>query len=373
MPKHDPERTLVLLEWMILIAAVLANGLALRAHAHASVPAMSLGIAATAAYGAVGLIVSSTRIASLAITLGEIAAVTGLAVLCGRETYLFLCVVLVARAARRLPRLAALVVGGLAVALPLLPALAAQGLAPMSIGEGLLYAVIVAFVIVAVSALQHLADAHEQLRRSAAQLEKAATMAERTRIAYELHDSVGHQLAVLNIALESSIAVADDDPVCARTFLTHAKETASMALSEVRRTVSAMEGDLLLRDDLVVIIARLAEDVRRLLAIEVDCKVDDVNCSPPMKTVLYRVAQEALTNAVRHASAQRLVIVITGDGKRVMLEIRDDGRGFDPAANRSGHGLRIMRERVESLGGSFAITTSQGAGCVVRVALPVTV
>jgi signal transduction histidine kinase len=261
-------------------------------------------------------------------------------------------------------------VGAIAVALPLLPPLAARGLAPLNIDEGLSFAVVVAFVIVAVSALRHLADANERLRRSGELLEKAATMAERTRIAHELHDAVGHQLTALNVALESSIALRDDNPGAAKTFLAHAKELASNALAEVRRTVSAMEGDPLLRGDLDVIIPRLAEEMHRHLAVEVVCTIDDVRCSPPVKTALYRVAQEAITNAVRHACAQRVEVVVTHQRDAVALEVRDEGLGFNPDDNRSGHGLRIMRERVESLGGTFAIASARGKGCVVQVTVP---
>lgn len=368
MLKYNPERTLVPLEWMVLAAAVLAS--LLGPHMHGSPFEAAVGLAATALYGAAGLIVAWSMSARIVLTAGELVAVAALALLCGRPTYLFLCIVLVARAARRLPRFAALTVGAIAVALPLLPTLATRGLPPMSLDEVFLYTVVVAFVIVAVSALRNLADAHEQLRRSAQRLEAAATVAERTRIARDLHDAVGHELTALNIMLESAIAVSGDDPVRARTFLNDAKTLASNALAEVRRTVGAMKADPLLRDDLAALVAQLADEMHRHLAVDVVCTIGDVRCSPAVKTALYRVIQEAISNAVRHARAERVEVTVGRDRDRVALQVRDPGAGFDPDENRSGHGLRIMRERVESLGGTFAITSARGRGCVVAASVP---
>lgn len=368
MLKRDPERTLVFLEWTVLAAAILAN--LLGPHMHGSTLLAAIGLGATIAYGVAGLIVVQALPACIAVTLGELVAVAALAALCGRPTYLFLCIVLVARAARRLPRVAALTVGALAVVLPSLPVLSMRGLEPMNLNEALLYAVIVAFVIVAVSALRDLAAAHEQLRRSALRLEAAATVAERTRIAHELHDAVGHQLTALNIMLESAIAVAQDDPAHAQTFLVDAKAVASEALFEVRRTVGKMDADPLVRGDLAELVAQLAAEMHQRLAVDVVCAIGDVRCSPLVKTALYRVIQEAITNAVRHARAARIEVTLQRKRNGVALEIRDRGDGFDPAENRSGHGLRIMRERIESLGGTFAIASARGQGCVVNVSVP---
>jgi signal transduction histidine kinase len=354
MLKRDPERTLVVLEWTVLAAAILAN--LLGPHMHGSMLLAAIGLGATIAYGVAGLIVVQTLPACIAATLGELVAMAALAALCGRPTYLFLCIVLVARAARRLPRSAALIVGALAVLLPTLPVLSMRGLEPMNLNEALLYAVVVAFVIVAVSALRDLARAHEQLRRSALQLEAAATVAERTRIAHELHDAVGHQLTALNIMLESAIAVAPDDPAHAQTFLADAKAVASEALFEVRRTVGKMDADPLVRGDLAALVAQLAAEMHQRFAVDVVCAIGVVHCSPLLKTALYRVIQEAITNAANTTvSHSKYAIAATA---------------FDPAENRSGHGLRIVRERIESLGGTFAIASARGQGCVVNVSVP---
>jgi signal transduction histidine kinase len=90
-----------------------------------------------------------------------------------------------------------------------------------------------------------------------------------------------------------------------------------------------------------------------------------------LKTAVYRIVQEALDNALRHARPSRVSIRVVDDGSGVRIAVRDDGRGFDPMAARSGFGLKRIRERVELFGGSLEITSALGGGTEIRIAIPV--
>ena len=93
---------------------------------------------------------------------------------------------------------------------------------------------------------------------------------------------------------------------------------------------------------------------------------------PAVETTVYRLAQEALTNAVKHAGAARVMVrVVEADG-RIDIEVRDDGAGFDPEASVEGFGLVGMRERVSLAGGTFTVRSAPGTGTLVRCGIPVT-
>ncbi|MGH2855426.1 MAG: sensor histidine kinase, partial [Solirubrobacteraceae bacterium] len=93
--------------------------------------------------------------------------------------------------------------------------------------------------------------------------------------------------------------------------------------------------------------------------------------APELETALYRIVQEALTNAVKHGGARRAVVEIREEGETVHLEIRDDGGGFDPTAETDGFGLLGMHERVELLDGTLHVDSTPGSGTAVRASFPI--
>jgi signal transduction histidine kinase len=92
--------------------------------------------------------------------------------------------------------------------------------------------------------------------------------------------------------------------------------------------------------------------------------------APRQETALYRVAQEAIGNALRHSGARRVIICLTRRQRTVLLEVRDDGSGFDPHLPQAGLGLASMRERAGSVGGKLTIISAPGAGTRVRLSVP---
>ena len=98
---------------------------------------------------------------------------------------------------------------------------------------------------------------------------------------------------------------------------------------------------------------------------------DEPDASLPVKAALYRIAQEALNNTFKHAEPSRVELRLRCDDRELVLEVRDDGRGFDPAAPFPGHlGLQTMEERATRLGGRFDVESAPGRGTVVRARIP---
>jgi two-component system sensor histidine kinase UhpB len=196
----------------------------------------------------------------------------------------------------------------------------------------------------------------------------AAQENERRRIAQELHDEVGQSLTVVLLgttrALDMGAAEAQQELVLVR-------DSARSSLDEVRRIVRGLRPGVL--DDLGLITAlhAMAEefgehskaDVRHQLPHELPAMSSDT------ELVIFRVAQEALTNVSRHAAATTVDVRLLSDGSSATLSVTDDGGGIDLTAN--GEGIRGMRERALAVGGELRITPAAGGGTEVSLRVPV--
>ncbi len=176
---------------------------------------------------------------------------------------------------------------------------------------------------------------------------------ERRRVGRELHDDLGALLTAALLALQAG------QPETAR-------ERIRTALKTVRRVARALRPQALEELGLEGALRALLEDTGRPYEIEVDPGPLD----PLVEQVVFRVFQEAVTNAVRHGAPRRLRLRLVREGEAIQGELEDDGRGFDPAATPPGVGLVGMRERVEQLGGTLWIESRPGAGTRVRFSLP---
>lgn len=200
------------------------------------------------------------------------------------------------------------------------------------------------------------------LRLANARIEEASREAERLHIARELHDTVGHRLAALGVSLDLESRHASG---ASASSLREARDATQQLLAEVRGVVGTMRQERVL--DLKRAIATL---VSGLGAVDVDLTISpglDVR-DPASAHALYRCAQEALTNVLRHAQATRVRLDLRQDGEAVRLMVRDDGEGA--ADVREGHGLSGMRERIEAVGGTVRIETRPGAGFSVVARVP---
>jgi len=208
-----------------------------------------------------------------------------------------------------------------------------------------------------------LAQTNRELRAAQAIVANRVRDAERLRISRELHDAWGHELTALGLQLEIASNVAE--PARAKDHVLQAKGLARALLAKVRDVVAALRDDE--RCDLKGALEALAHSVPRP-AIHVDI-APGVRVAPEQAHALIRCAQEAVTNAVRHAEASNLWLQVAPDGEGVRLVARNDGSAR-PAASAPGSGLLGMRERVESLGGRLAVEAGAGLGFTIEAWLP---
>jgi signal transduction histidine kinase len=208
-----------------------------------------------------------------------------------------------------------------------------------------------------------LAQTNRELRSAQAIIANNVRDAERLRISRELHDAWGHELTALGLQLEIASHVTESGR--ANDHVTQAKGLARGLLAKVRDVVATLrEAE---RCDLKEALQALAQSIPRP-AIHVEIS-PEVRVSPDQAHALMRCAQEAVTNAVRHADASNLWLQVTPDGEGVRLVARDDGHAR-AAATSAGSGLLGMRERVESLGGKLAVRTGADFGFTVDAWLP---
>ncbi len=208
-----------------------------------------------------------------------------------------------------------------------------------------------------------LAETNRELRSAQAIIANNARSAERLRISRDLHDAWGHELTALGLQLEIASHVTETGR--ANEHVVKAKGLASALLAKVRDVVSTLrEAE---RCDLKDALEALAQSVPTP-AIHVEIS-PNVRVGPDQAHALMRCAQEAVTNAVKHADASNLWLQVTRDGDGVRLVARDDGHAR-PAASAPGSGLVGMRERVESLGGRLAVQAGAGLGFTVDAWLP---
>jgi signal transduction histidine kinase len=215
-----------------------------------------------------------------------------------------------------------------------------------------------------------LEDANRKLEEYALASERLSASRERNRIARDLHDTLAHTLSGLAIQLEAAATVIDNKnkPLC--DMIERARQTVRVGLSETRRTLKAMRASPL--DDLGLFLAleQLAKNITERDSISIKTAFPDHNpgWTESLEEIVYRIAQEALENMVRHADAGRCLLSLEGNLNFIRLTITDDGRGFEPSriSEEGRYGLKGMRERAAAAGGSLSVESRIGSGTTVR-------
>jgi signal transduction histidine kinase len=219
---------------------------------------------------------------------------------------------------------------------------------------------------------EKLAAANAQLRQYALRIEDVATLQERNRIAREIHDSLGHSLTVFNLHLEAALRLMQANPAAARELLIEAKQLGSTALQEVRQSVATLRSQPLQGRSLEAAITDLIEDFQRSTNLVPTLYLSDTtHLSIDVKTAIYRIVQEAITNIFKYANATTVEINLTVT-EFITLTIQDNGIGFQSTQTTSGFGLQGMRERTLALGGTFDIVTAPNQGCHITAKFPST-
>jgi len=228
--------------------------------------------------------------------------------------------------------------------------------APMRDASGAVVAV-VSFVI-DVTKRKHAEDA---LRQAHNQLMTAREQ-ERSSLSRELHDSIGQGLIVLDMAIKNAILHCRKECPEAPKFLNQAAQQCDALIKEVRGLSHGLYPATLESLGLVTSLRQLAHDCAGLMRIEVKCdELGDGRLPPRVEIALYRIAQEAINNAIRHSRGKHLGIRVGCEHDVAVLQICDDGTGFDAASPaKGGMGLENMKARAQALGGQLAIDSRPG-------------
>lgn len=190
---------------------------------------------------------------------------------------------------------------------------------------------------------------------------------ERARLARELHDGTAQALSGIRMLLDTSLAAQDPAERCAHLQVMH--EIASEALVDVRQLAHNLHPSVLDDLGLPAALASLARRSGGVVEV-VEEGEDDRPLPTDVAASLYRVAQEAVGNALRHGGAPRIRVSLVRDGRSVGLVVTDDGSGFDPSSSSAGMGLLVMRERASLLGGRCSVDSAPGRGTRVEVVVP---
>jgi two-component system sensor histidine kinase UhpB len=220
-----------------------------------------------------------------------------------------------------------------------------------------------------VDAFNAMLDRLESARREAARTALAAQEAERARVARELHDEIGQTLTAVMLQAERA---AQGDPALAPSQLARVADAVRESLDEVRRIARELRPEAL--DDLGLVNALIAlcsrVDAQGGARVRRNLQGALPPLSPDVELVIYRVAQEGLTNALRHADADTVTVSLAADAKAVTLSVSDDGKGMSGEPQPGTAGISGMRERALLIGGQVTIASAPGQGTEVRLTVP---
>jgi signal transduction histidine kinase len=194
---------------------------------------------------------------------------------------------------------------------------------------------------------------------------------ERNRLARELHDAVSQKLFGLVLNAESAATLLERDPAAAREQVVRLGELAQEALGELRGLIFELRPASLEEEGLPATLRKHVDMIRRIHGRDVELRISGAaRTAPEAESDVFRIAQEALNNALRHADAERIELRLQARDGRLTLTVADDGIGFDPSApglRARRLGLTSMEERARALGGSLAVVSRPGDGTTVTL------
>ncbi len=219
-------------------------------------------------------------------------------------------------------------------------------------------------------------QAHEALERERRTLRHMlqASDHERQVISYDIHDGLAQQLAAATMQFQVYDAVKESDPAQGKTAYDAGVQMVQQAHGEARRLISGVRPPALDEAGVAVAISHLVHQQRGATGPTIEYH-DDVQFDrlpPILENAIYRIVQEAITNACRHSRSERIRVSLLQEGDRLRLEVQDWGVGFDPETVGEGrYGLEGIRERIRLLGGELDIRSTPGAGTRIRAVLPI--
>ncbi len=217
-----------------------------------------------------------------------------------------------------------------------------------------------------------LARAYGELAQYTSTVEELTISRERNRVARELHDTLAHTLSGLAVQLETARVYANSDPSVTKRLLEESVAATRNGLQETRRALQALRATPLEDLGLALALEGLAKSAqaRTKVRLVLDLPDEPVTLTSPVEQSVYRIAQEAINNVIKHAAARTLRLSLSA-GDKLALVIEDDGVGFSPnGAGQAGHyGVEGMRERARLVGGTVTVEGEAGRGTRVTLVI----
>jgi two-component system, NarL family, sensor histidine kinase DesK len=196
-----------------------------------------------------------------------------------------------------------------------------------------------------------------KLRMAQDEIEHLAKVAERERIARDMHDVLGHTLSVIILKSELAGKLIDKEPERAKNEIHDVEQTSRKALAEVRNTIRGYRVQSLCEE------LKQAKATLETAGVTVKAETEQVKLTPAQESIAALIVREAVTNVVRHAAAQTCLLRLSSLKDRCLIEIQDDGTGSNGA---EGNGLRGMRERIVALGGTLERVSGKGTKLTIQ-------
>ena len=222
-------------------------------------------------------------------------------------------------------------------------------------------------------ALAHQATLAIQLTRLSAQSRQSAVMAERNRMARDIHDTLAQGFTGVIVQLEAAgEAMSQSRTARVSDHLDQAGELARESLREARRSMQALRPQALEGKQLSEALRDLVKKMTAGTTVKAEftSQGEQQKLPPESEANLLRIGQEVLTNVLRHARASEFNVLLVFDSRAIRLNLSDDGCGFDPKRRHEGFGLQGMRERAEGMGGQLSIESANGKGTMISIVLP---
>ena len=211
----------------------------------------------------------------------------------------------------------------------------------------------------------------EQLKILLRRRQEMAVSEERNRLARDLHDSAKQQALAASLELGTALTLYERDPKEAKTHLVEADALVDAVRKELTNLVHELRPQAMDGQDFSEILKEYAFEWSQRNGIELEFNVTGiVELSFEPRETLFRIAQEALANVARHSAASYAEICLEYGTGKVIMTIKDNGRGFEPQAPHAGVGLASMRERAEACGGTLTVESAPGQGTQIGVSLP---
>ncbi|SEO81658.1 sensor histidine kinase [Paenibacillus sp. OV219] len=221
--------------------------------------------------------------------------------------------------------------------------------------------------------LVELQEAYVHLQEASVTSMRGAVMDERTRIAREIHDAVGHSLTSLIVQMQALRYMIVKDPERAEQSLAGMLEVARQGLQDIRTSVHSLADDRTM-SGLASIKAQLARmEATANITYSFEAKLPEEEITVENATLLFRLMQEAITNIVRHSEAEYVDVRVWSEEERIVLIVQDNGKANASEAVREGFGLKTMRARLEEAGGRLTFGAAVPNGFQIRAELPISV